>query len=106
LPDFSCNNIPKREKYTKRPWNMYTKWPQKYQMPVRYIDQMAIEYTNIFHWKSPQNLPKLGYLVWKYAIWQPWLESSDFFKFQPCLQCVSAKKSPSNVKMSPICICR
>jgi hypothetical protein len=32
---------------------------------------MAIKYTNIFHRKSFQNLPKLGFLVWKYAIWPP-----------------------------------
>jgi hypothetical protein len=33
---------------------------------------MAIKYTNIFHCKTLQNLPKLGlFLVWEYAIWQP-----------------------------------
>jgi hypothetical protein len=33
--------------------------------------QMVIKYTNIFHSKALQNLPKLGFLVWKQTIWQP-----------------------------------
>jgi hypothetical protein len=33
---------------------------------------MAIKYTNIFHYKTLPNLPKMGFLVWKYTIWQPW----------------------------------
>jgi hypothetical protein len=32
---------------------------------------MAIKRSNIFHFKTPQNLPKSGFLVGKYAIWQP-----------------------------------
>jgi hypothetical protein len=32
---------------------------------------MAIQYTNIFRCKTLQNLPSLGYLVLKYAMWQP-----------------------------------
>jgi hypothetical protein len=36
------------------------------------IDQMAIKCTNIFHRKTFQKLPKLGFLVLKYTIWQPW----------------------------------
>jgi hypothetical protein len=31
---------------------------------------MAVKYTNIFHSKSLQNLPKLRVWVWKYTIWQ------------------------------------
>jgi hypothetical protein len=51
LPDFSWYKIPKREKYIK--------WLQN--VPNgRKIDQMAIKYTNIFHCKTLQNLPKLG----------------------------------------------
>jgi hypothetical protein len=38
----------------------------------RKIFQMIIKYHNIFHSKALQNLPKLGFLDWKYAIWQPW----------------------------------
>jgi hypothetical protein len=33
----------------------------------------VIKYTSIFfHCKTLQNLPKSGFLVWKYTIWQPW----------------------------------
>jgi hypothetical protein len=32
---------------------------------------MDIKYTNIFLCKTLQNLPKFGFLVWKYTIWQP-----------------------------------
>jgi hypothetical protein len=32
---------------------------------------MAKKYTNIFHSEAIQNLTKLGFLVWKYTIWQP-----------------------------------
>jgi hypothetical protein len=48
------------------------------------IDQMD----SIFHCKPLENyLPKLGFLVWKCAIWQPWLKvcahkNSDF-----CVAC-------------------
>jgi hypothetical protein len=33
---------------------------------------MVIQYTSIFHCKSLQNFPKVGFLVWNCAIWQPW----------------------------------
>jgi hypothetical protein len=33
---------------------------------------MAINFTNIFHCKTLQNLPKRGFWVWKFTIWQPW----------------------------------
>jgi hypothetical protein len=33
---------------------------------------MGIKYTYIFHSKPIPNLPKLGFLVRKYTIWQPW----------------------------------
>jgi hypothetical protein len=40
----------------------YTEWPQN--IPDgRKIDQMAIKYTNNFHCKALQNLPKLGFVV-------------------------------------------
>jgi hypothetical protein len=35
------------------------------------MDQMDMKRTNIWHCKALQNLPKLGFLVWKFAIWQP-----------------------------------
>jgi hypothetical protein len=40
----------------------------------RKMDQMSIKYTNIFHCKTLQNVPKctkFGFLVWNHAIWQP-----------------------------------
>jgi hypothetical protein len=36
------------------------------------IDQMAIKYRNIFHCKTLQNSPKVGFLVRKETIWQLW----------------------------------
>jgi hypothetical protein len=39
---------------------------------------MAIKYTDIFHCKILPNLPKPGYLAWKYAIWQPWCQRRFF----------------------------
>jgi hypothetical protein len=30
-----------------------------------------MKYTNIFHFKTLPNLPKLRFFVWKYTIWQP-----------------------------------
>jgi hypothetical protein len=41
-------------------------------MAVKYVFQMVIRHTNTFHSKALQNLPKLGFLVWKQTIWQPW----------------------------------
>jgi hypothetical protein len=35
---------------------------------------MAINYINIFQSSALQNLHKLGFLVWKETIWQPWSE--------------------------------
>jgi hypothetical protein len=41
-------------------------------MPDGYkMDLMALKYTNIFHRKTVQNLPKLVFWVWKQTIWQP-----------------------------------
>jgi hypothetical protein len=36
------------------------------------MDLVSIKYTNIFHCKTLQNLPKFGFLVCKQTIWQPW----------------------------------
>jgi hypothetical protein len=38
---------------------------------------MTIKYTSIFHYKALQNLPKLGFLVWKQTIWQPCLAPTE-----------------------------
>jgi hypothetical protein len=35
------------------------------------MDQVSIKYTIISHYKTLQNLPKFGFLVWKQTIWQP-----------------------------------
>jgi hypothetical protein len=70
LPDFSWYNIRicgKLYQITIK----YTKWPQNISNG-RKIYPTAIKYTNTFHRKSLQKLRKLGFLVWKYAIWQPW----------------------------------
>jgi hypothetical protein len=40
------------------------------------MDQVSIKYTIIFIMcKTPQNVPKFRFLVWKQTIWQPWFES-------------------------------
>jgi hypothetical protein len=63
LPDFSWHNTPKRDTYTKIPQNI----PNGNKMCCvngRKIDhQMATKYTNIFHCKALQNLPKLGLMI-------------------------------------------
>jgi hypothetical protein len=41
-------------------------------MSIKYTKWPYVKYTSIFHSKNLQNLPKLGYLVWKLTIWQPW----------------------------------
>jgi hypothetical protein len=56
---FSWYNIPKLEKYNQFTLN-YTNLPQN--IPNgRKMDQMAIKYLNIFHFRILQNLPKLGF---------------------------------------------
>jgi hypothetical protein len=59
LPDFSWYMIPKPKKCTQ--------WTQMYQnIPnVRQIFPMALKFINIFQSEALQNLPKLGFLVWK-----------------------------------------
>jgi hypothetical protein len=69
LPDFSWFNIPKWEKIYQMTIQ-YTRWPQN--IPdCRKIDQVSIKFTSIFHYKTLQNSPKFGFLVWKYTIWHP-----------------------------------
>jgi hypothetical protein len=46
--------------------------PKIYQMAAVYVFQMAIKCTSIFHSNALQNLPKLGYFIRKYTVWQPW----------------------------------
>jgi hypothetical protein len=49
--------------YTKQPYII---------LNGRKIFQIVKKYNNIFHSKALQNLPKLGFLVRKQTIWQPW----------------------------------
>jgi hypothetical protein len=44
-------------------YQVATKIPNRHK-----TDQTAIKYTNIFHCKTLQNLPKFGFSVWKYTI--------------------------------------
>jgi hypothetical protein len=69
LPDLSCYSRPKPEKIyqitrknSKRPQNMANGCK---------IYRMDIKYTNIFHYRTVKNLPKFGFWVWNYSIWQP-----------------------------------
>jgi hypothetical protein len=56
------------KKYAKLPPNI-PNGHNIYQMALNRTH--FIKYTNIFHCKTLKNLPKLGFLVWKYTIWQP-----------------------------------
>jgi hypothetical protein len=56
-------NIPYYQNITKWAWHIPN---------GRKIFEMAIKYSNNFQSKVHQNLPKLGLLVWKCTIWQPW----------------------------------
>jgi hypothetical protein len=68
LPDLSWHNKPKRGNNHKI-YRITTKFVG---IPNgRKIDQMAIKYTNIFHRKTLQNLPKFGFLVLKFTIGNP-----------------------------------
>jgi hypothetical protein len=60
-----------------------------YQMIIKYVYQIAVNMPNPHklcqHFQF-QGSPKLGFLVWKYTIWQPWLagrfvKSNCFDKF-------------------------
>jgi hypothetical protein len=64
-------NIPKWEKYTK--WQKTIHNDHKLYQKGSKLFRMVIKYTCIFH--TLRNLPKLGFLVWKQTIWQPWSPS-------------------------------
>jgi hypothetical protein len=78
LPGFSWHNTPKRGE------NVPDCHLCNYQMAITIYQmvRMAIEYNKLFHSKALQNLPKLGFLVWQYTIWQPWLRPSSAFREQ------------------------
>jgi hypothetical protein len=60
MPDFSCNNLPKRENIPKKPkvYNVAIKYVD--QIAAKYIDQMAIKFADIFHCQTLKNFPQLG----------------------------------------------
>jgi hypothetical protein len=63
-----------------------------FQMSIKYINiskifQMSVKYT----YKHFQDLPELGFLFWKYTIWQPWHKWEEYFNTQ--LNCGKKKKS-------------
>jgi hypothetical protein len=64
LPDLSFFNIPKH-------WKIYqiaTKYPNGHKICITNgcnLFQIAILYTNLFHLKVFQSLPKFGFLFWK-----------------------------------------
>jgi hypothetical protein len=71
---------------------IYQNWGKLYQITSKlpndhYHCKMVIEYTNLFHFQPLQNLPKLGFLVLKYTIWQPcWRDETQswcFKKYHP-----------------------
>jgi hypothetical protein len=62
-------------------------------------DQMDISYTNIFNFKTLQNLPKSGLLVSKYIIWQPWY----VHKYEVKLQNPATLDAPSLRPVCPVC---
>jgi hypothetical protein len=49
----------------------------QYNKNVCKMDQVSIQHTIIFHCKTLQNLPKLGFLVWNQTIWQPWISATN-----------------------------
>jgi hypothetical protein len=69
LPDFSWHNIPKC-------WKNIPGDHKTYQMTKKFTN-LSVNISNghkIYqHRKTLQNLPKIGFLVLKYTIWQPCL---------------------------------
>jgi hypothetical protein len=69
MPDCFATTYQNGTKYTKIT-RKYTKWPLN-MANGRKVYQMDIKYTTNFHCKTLKNLPKFGFLVSKYTIWQP-----------------------------------
>jgi hypothetical protein len=59
-----------------------TEWPQNYKMAITYTKwpqnspNSQKNITTNFHFKTLQIVPKLGFLVCKYTIWQPCYKAS------------------------------
>jgi hypothetical protein len=49
-----------------------TKTGEKNQMATKYTYQMAVKHSHKHYlFQDPPNIPKLGFLVCKYSLWQP-----------------------------------
>jgi hypothetical protein len=71
--------LPKQFKIMYQMNTKCSKW--SYNIPnACKIFQMALKYINIFQSRALQNLPKLGFWVWKETIWQPWQTYILFYK--------------------------
>jgi hypothetical protein len=73
-------------KCNKRSWNIPN---------VCKIFQKTIKNGNIIQSKALQNLPKLGFLVWKQTIWQPWFDSETAYSDTRTLSLLSCSCSHS-----------
>jgi hypothetical protein len=59
---------------------------------------MSIKFTDVFQYKTLQNLPKLAFLVWKCTIWQHCLHTRILFSVvtsTSCRRCYGSPSSPS-----------
>jgi hypothetical protein len=55
-------------------------WPKcnkNYKMTGNLPILSKFSFTRIFRCKTLQNLPKSGFWVWKYTIWQPWVRAEN-----------------------------
>jgi hypothetical protein len=64
---------------------------------------MAIEYTNFYHSKALENVPKFGFLVRKHTIWQPWPKYWPNLPTRPWNPGGSSKKDLS-ARVNPPCL--
>jgi hypothetical protein len=99
LPDFS--------------WSKHTKTGKVCKMGTIYIYQTAniisnghklfqtvVKYTIIFHSKTLQNIPKLGFLVLKWTIWQPCTYVQSGKRLLDCYWTLSIKTKLGKVEFS------
>jgi hypothetical protein len=85
-------NIPK--------YHNITKWPLSIKDGLK-IFSMTTIYIGILHSKALQNLPKLGFLVWKYTIWQHWLTAEQTVACRGPIQ-FQQRLSPPNPRLSKL----
>jgi hypothetical protein len=100
---FSWHNIPKRENGYPKEHNINLPEGQKYpKLYIFLIYPTALRYTNVFHSNTFQKIPKLGFWVREYTIWQPWFrapkvsssdsgsEPNDFRYLNQCMQALQS----------------